>query len=285
MSVSSRAPRTRVQHELKLRTSQVHAVVDLTARLRRVTVQGPELADFVSAGPTDHVKFFFRDPDTGVVHLPDGQGGTTPEGGHPVRRDMTPRAFRPRGASDQPEIDFDVVVHDQDGTRPGPLAVWIDTVVPGDTLHMIGPRGSRLPPEGFARALLLADEAALPSAARWLEMLDPGMDVTVLAESQAPGDESYLEGLRPGVDVRWSYRGEAAPGGSTLLAEALRELGPIGDDVFVWAAGEAGSLVPVRRYLRRELGLPATQVEVQGYWRRGVGDYDHHTPLDPSDPD
>lgn len=285
MTVSSRAPRVRVQHELKLRTSQVHAVVDLTARLRRVTVRGPELADFASAGPTDHVKLFFRDPDTGLVHLPDGQGSTTPAGGHPVRRDMTPRAFRPRGSSGEPEIDFDVVVHDEDGTRPGPLAVWIDTVVPGDTLHMIGPRGSKLPPEGYARALLLGDETALPSLARWLEMLDPAVDVTVLAESHGPGEETYLEGLRPGADVRWLHRGDAAPGTTTLLADALVARGEIDEDTFVWAGGEAGSLIPVRRFLRRELGLPASQVEVQGYWRRGVGDYDHHTPLDPSDPD
>ena len=285
MSSSLRAPRARVQHDPKFRTAQVHAVVDLTAHLRRVTVTGPDLADFASEGPTDHVKLFLADPETGLVHVPDGQGGTTPGGGHQVRRDMTPRAFRPEGSSGGPELDFDVVVHEQADTRPGPLAVWIDNVVPGDRVHMVGPRGSKLVPQGYERALLFADETALPSIARWLEQLDPQMAVTAFIEVQGPGEETYLEGIRPGAEVRWLHRGSAAPGASTVLADALTELDTIDEDTFVWAAGEAGSLIPVRRRLRRELGLPAVQTEVQGYWRRGVGDFDHHEPIDPTDPD
>ncbi|MDQ2624569.1 MAG: siderophore-interacting protein, partial [Actinomycetota bacterium] len=275
----------RVAHALKLRTVDVLAVTDLTAHLRRVTLTGSDLADFASVGPTDHVKLFLADPETGLVHLPAGEGGSNPPGGHPVRRDMTPRAFRPAGPSGGPELDLDVVVHEQADTRPGPLAVWIENVRPGDTASFIGPRGSKLVPEGYARAIVAADETALPSTARWLELLDPAMDVLVLAEVQGPGEETYLEGLREGVRLRWLHRGDAAPGASTVLLDAFIELGQVDADTFVWVAGEAGSLVPVRRYLRRELGLPANQVEVQGYWRRGVGDYDHHDPIDPSDPD
>jgi NADPH-dependent ferric siderophore reductase len=50
-------------------------------------------------------------------------------------------------------------------------------------------------------------------------------------------------------------------------------------------AGEATMLAPLRRYLRRELGLPAEQVSASGYWKRGIVNLDHHAPLDPSDPD
>ncbi len=285
MSTTQRPARARIAHELKLRTLEVHAVTDLTAHLRRVTLTGPDLVDFASVGPTDHVKLFLADPVTGLVHLPDGSGGTSPEGGQQVRRDMTPRAFRAEGPSGGPELDLDVVVHEQADTTPGPLAVWIENVRPGDTASIIGPRGSKLVPEGFRRAVVAADETALPSVARWLELLDPAMDVLVLAEVQGPGEEAYLDGLRPGADVRWLYRGDVAPGASAVLAESFVALGPIDTETFVWVGGEATSLVPVRRRLRRELGLAATQVEVQGYWRRGVGDYDHHAPIDPSDPD
>ena len=260
-------------------------MADLTAHLRRVTVGGADLADFASVGPTDHVKLFLANPETGLVHLPDGEGGATPPGGLPVRRDMTPRAFRPVGGSGGPELDLDVVVHEQADTAPGPLARWIENVRPGDRVSFIGHRGSKLVPEGFARAIVAADETALPSAARWLEMLAPEVDVLVLAEVQGPGEESYLEGLRPGTPITWLSRGEAAPGTSTVLADAFRALGEIDADTFVWVGGEASSLAPVRRYLRRELGLPASHAEVQGYWRRGVGDWDHHAPLDPTDPD
>lgn len=34
---------------------------------------------------------------------------------------------------------------------------------------------------------------------------------------------------------------------------------------------------PIRRYLRRELGLPKQQVDVDGYWKKGTANLDHHS--------
>ncbi len=59
----------------------------------------------------------------------------------------------------------------------------------------------------------------------------------------------------------------------------------ITDDTFVWAAGEATVLVPLRRWLKQERGLPREHLSLHGYWRRGDEGFDHHAPLDPSDPD
>lgn len=50
----------RVSHEIKRRRLQVLRVEDLTPRMRRITVGGPELAGFVSLGTDDHVKLLFR---------------------------------------------------------------------------------------------------------------------------------------------------------------------------------------------------------------------------------
>jgi len=58
----------------------------------------------------------------------------------------------------------------------------------------------------------------------------------------------------------------------------------VDDDTFVWAAGEASALVPVRRHLK-EQGLPKTNRSLHGYWKRGDAGFDHHAPLDPADPD
>lgn len=49
----------RVNHEVKRRRLEVLRVQDLTPRMRRITVGGPELAGFVSLGTDDHVKLFF----------------------------------------------------------------------------------------------------------------------------------------------------------------------------------------------------------------------------------
>jgi NADPH-dependent ferric siderophore reductase len=105
--------------------------------------------------------------------------------------------------------------------------------------------------------------------------------VTAIFDVADESVEGYFEGSDSRVDAEWLYRVD----GPGQLEEALRSLGPIDEDTFVWMAGEAGALVPLRRYLRRELGLPAEQVTASGYWKRGIVNRDHHEPIDPSDPD
>ena len=109
----------------------------------------------------------------------------------------------------------------------------------------------------------------------------PPIPVTALFDVADDSVEGYFEGGDARVDAEWLFR-EDGPG---QLDEALRSLGAIDDDTFVFMAGEATTLAPLRRYLRRELGLPAEQVSASGYWKRGIVNLDHHAPLDPSDPD
>lgn len=274
--------RRRVPHEMAVRRVSVAAVQRVTPVMVRVTLAGDELAGFESSGPTDHVKVFFPDPATGELAAPTltADGLQRPEHGTPYPRDYTPRAFRERGVSGAPELDLDLVLHD-DG---GPAATWASRATVGDPLVVAGPRGSKLVPDGFHRYLLACDETALPAVARWLELLPDGTPVRVLAEVSSVADQAYLPTLPRGAEVLWLRR-EGLPGTSDVLEQAIRACGPIGPRTYVWAGGEAGSLVGVRRYLRRELGLPRHQVEVAGYWRRGTADFDHHAPIDPTDAD
>ena len=68
-------------------TEQKAAVEALTPRMRRIRFSSPDLGDFVSLSPDDHVKLVFPIP-----------------GGEPVMRDYTPRAFDT--ASQTLVIDF-----------------------------------------------------------------------------------------------------------------------------------------------------------------------------------
>ena len=286
-AVSSPAPaaglgRRKVPHELAIRRLVVRAVVRVTPSIVRVTLTGPELAGFVSIGPTDHVKAFFPDPATGTLAAPTltAAGVQPPATGIPHPRDYTPRAFRPHGADGVPELDLDIVLHD-DG---GPASTWAASAAVGDPLVVVGPRSSKLVPEGFDSFVLACDETALPAVARWLELLPDGASVRVLAEVSGVADEAYLPAPGPGGETHWLRR-KGPPGTSDVLERAVRALGRLGPGTFVWARGEAGSLVAVRRYLRRDLGLPVEQVDVGGYWRRGSADFDHHAPIDPTDAD
>jgi NADPH-dependent ferric siderophore reductase len=274
--------RESVRHTLARRDLTVDRVTTLTPTMVRVTLVGAngELDDFASEGPADHVKVFFPDPATGTVAVPEvtPEGARAPSTGAVISRDYTPRAFRGATADVPAELDIDFVVH---GTE-GPASAWAASAKPGDALVVAGPRGSRLAPTGIRRAVLIADETALPAFSRWLELLEPDVEVTAFLDVADSSVTAYLsDEQRRRASIVWLYR----ENGADQLLAGVRGLGPIDDETFVFAGGEAGSLAPVRRYLRRELGLPAAQVAMSGYWRRGTAGLDHHAPIDPTDPD
>ena len=263
--------RRHVRHELVQRHLTVSAVRPVTSRIVRVTLTG-DLAGFAAEGPTDHVKVFFPDPVTGRIATPGfAQGGlglSAP--GAVVARDYTPLDFR----ADAGELDLDVVLHG-DG---GPASAWASRAAVGDPLVVAGPRGSKLVPDGMSDLVLVVDETAFPAAARWLRLTPPDVPVTVLLDVPDEDGEAprYFDGLA-GTD-RATFRA------AVDLDTTLRSL-PIEPGTFLFLAGEATTLVPLRRYLRRELGLGPEQVVASGYWKRGVAGLDHHAPVDPDDPD
>ncbi len=276
-------------HALAVRHVTVSGVLRATPSIVRVTLAGSELASFESTGPTDHVKVFFPDPVTGELAAPSltADGLQPPAHGTVISRLYTPRAFRPRGESGLPELDLDLVLHGgvSDGVVSdgvGPASAWAARAAVGNPLVIAGPKTSKLVPEGFASFLLACDETALPAVARWLELLPAGTPVRVLAEIGSVEEEAYLPTVPRGTEVLWLRR-NGLPGTSPVLEQAVRLCSPIGAGTYVWAGGEAGSLVGVRRFLRHELRLPLRQVEFEGFWRRGSAKFDHHDPIDPTD--
>ena len=84
-------------------------------------------------------------------------------------------------------------------------------------------------------------------------------------------------GRRSTVDWRPHVLSDPLKRGSLLaqeVTEALRT-SPCPHDVFVWAAGEAGAMRSVRGALR-DAGLPRYAMDVDGYWRIGTANLDHH---------
>ncbi|MBX3087665.1 MAG: siderophore-interacting protein [Cryobacterium sp.] len=268
--------RERVRHELRRRELTVKRVREVVPGIVRVTLGGDDLTGFVSLGPADHLKVFFPDPATGEIAAPSpGEIEIGRQSAAPVLRDYTPLAFRAE-AEGGPELDIDFVIHESDG----PAVAWASRAKQGDRIAIGGPRGFHLPPTGAGSAIIIADESALPTARRWMEVFAEKTPVIGLFWVESASTNQYFEGREFGADLRWF----AGDGNAEALEQELRSL-PIDADTFVFLAGEAGTLVPLRRYLRRELGLPAIQVDAHGYWKRGEAGRDHHAPLDPADPD
>lgn len=243
-----------VRHEPVMRSLTVSKVTHPAPSFRRLTLRGDDLHGFTSLGATDHVK----------VIVGDG-----------IRRDYTPRAYRESTEGSSAELDIDFFLHGD-----GQAASWASSIEPGDSASVAGPRGSRLPPTGATRVILGADESSLPALARWIEILPESTEIFGFVELTNASDAAYLDPDHV-HKARIVWLDKAAG----VLERAIRGMGPIDDCTFVWVAGEATTLVPIRRYLRRELSLPPDQLKIDGYWKRGEPGRDHHAPIDPSDPD
>ncbi|MFJ8039003.1 siderophore-interacting protein [Kitasatospora sp. NPDC096147] len=259
-----------VRHPLKYRFLEVKQVVRVTPGTVRVTFAGEALEGFCEQQPTDHVKLCFAEEGATVPVEPvvvDDTWVDAPEGmSEPLTRDYTIRHYRRA----EQELDIDMVLH---GTGVG--STWAAQAQPGMKLGVFGPRGSEVIDFVHDWYLLAAEETALPALARWIEMLPAGVKVIAFAEVPGPEDEQVFE-TATDLTMTWVHRGSAQAGTTDLLEQAIRAAVLPEGMGYCWVAGEANTLKPIRRHLRNDRGLLKQQVDVDGYWKRGTANHDHH---------
>lgn len=259
----------RVRLEMRMRRLTVERVEDLSATLRRVALGGPELAGFVADGPTDHAKVFFPSEPGAEPVLPDPETWTGRQDERYVCREYTVRTFVP--SSD--ELVLDMAVHSH-----GPAGRWTAQAAPGQQLGVYGPRSTKLPPTDRSWYLLVADETGLPALANWFERLPADRPVHAFAEVGGPADEIALP-ARDGASITWLHRGDAAPGTTTLLADAVAAARlPGHGEPWIWAGAEASAARAVRRHMVDQRQAAKRSVAATGYWRVGVANFDHKAP-------
>ncbi|MGG7649863.1 MULTISPECIES: siderophore-interacting protein [unclassified Pseudomonas] len=244
----------RVSHEIKRRRLEVLRVVDLTPRMRRITLGGPELAGFVSLGTDDHVKLLFPQnaaEQAALETLVLGAGKTDQP--MPAMRDYTPRRYD----LDTLELDIDFVLHGD-----GPASTWAEQAKPGQFLHIGGPRGSMVVPDIFDSYLLIGDETALPAIARRLEGLAADRRVLAVIEVENGAEQQKLESAAQ-VNVIWVLR----EGGKNNLLNTVKELQVPSGNLYAWVATESKVSRQIRRVLLDEHGLDEKFVKAVGYWR------------------
>ncbi|MEV0052040.1 siderophore-interacting protein [Saccharopolyspora shandongensis] len=261
----------KVGYPIRIRETEVVRTEMIGAGLLRVTLGGPGTEGFEAHSPCEHVKLMFPDPD-GRLRLPEQNGlllrWPKPS---PTSREYTVRRYDP----DAGEIDIDIVLH------PGGLASeWARAVAPGDVMHVAGPPGGLIVPHTYDRYLLAGDITALPAIARRLEELPRTAKGWAFIEV-ADADEEIELSAPEDVEVRWLHRGSNPPGTCDALESAVRAVPVLeGERLYVWLAGEAGVLKPLRRWVKGELGLDKRDYDVTGYWKRGIADFDddhdHH---------
>ncbi|SCZ21032.1 MULTISPECIES: siderophore-interacting protein [Pseudomonas] len=244
----------RVMHEIKRRRLEVLRVVDLTPRMRRITLGGPELTGFISLGTDDHVKLLFpqnAEQAAALETLVLGAGKSDVP--MPEMRDYTPRRYD----LDKLELDIDFVLHGD-----GPASTWAEQAKPGQFLHIGGPRGSMIVPDIFDSYLLIGDETALPAIARRLEGLATNRKALVVIEVENGKEQQPLESAAQ-VNVIWVLR----EGGKDNLLTTVKQLQVPKGNLYAWVATETKVSRQIRRVLLDEHGLDEKFVKAVGYWR------------------
>ncbi|GGK04416.1 siderophore-interacting protein [Pseudomonas matsuisoli] len=245
----------RVSHPIVRRKLEVARVLDITPRMRRITLVGEQLEGFISAAPDDHVKLVFATNETEQTALESFMSATGVPAGDapkPVMRDYTPRYYD----AEKGELEIDFVLHGD-----GPAATWANQAEPGQHLHLAGPRGSLIVPDIFENYLLIGDETALPAMARRLEELPASRNVQALIEIENDQEKQPLATATT-LACRWIKRGQ----GERLL-EAARQVELPQGSLYVWIACEAKLSRQIRAMLINERGIDESQVKAAGYWR------------------
>ncbi|MDF5758364.1 siderophore-interacting protein [Spongiactinospora sp. TRM90649] len=246
----------RVPYPIGARTVSVVARHELTPRMLRLTLGGPALDGLHTYQADDHVKIVFPDPD-GTLRAPvpnDHQMLDWPRP-MPTTRKYTIRRYDAAAR----ELDLDFVLHDG-----GVASSWAAAATVGEEVTIAGPPGALAFPHTYDSYVFAVDATGLPAVARWLAEAPPAVSAQVVVECDDPVEHDYpLPDLPDGVCIVRLVRVGDRSALADTVAEVVAELDPLPGRSFLFAAGEATDIKPLRA-LRR------TDALITGYWKRGV---------------
>jgi NADPH-dependent ferric siderophore reductase len=226
----------------------VAAVQDLTPRMRRVQLTSPDLDRFDYLAGQDMALTFRR--------------GDTP----PVRRRYTIRHYD----RDQRRLDLDFVLHGD-----GPGMRWAQTVRPGDSIEVVGPRGKITLVPDAAWHLFAGDATAVPGALAMMEALPQSVPAVAFLQVDGPEERQSADGDR-GRHITWQYELQALTGATGLSAALAGAALPPGRG-HAYLAGEVALVTALRATLLSR-GWAAEDISAKAYWNRGRANAGHGEP-------
>jgi len=244
------------------REMRVVRTVRLTPHMQRLTLAGENLQRFATGGL--HIRLLLPRKGLAPVWPVTGADGRPSWPQAEQRPDV--RIYTLRHVDvEKGEVDIDFVLHEGEG-MPG--ARFGADAGAGDIVGMTGPGGGSVAQADWY--LLAGDETALPAIGRILEELPEGVQAVVRIEVADGAEEQPLVS-RAGLDIQWLHRNGVAPGKSTRLEDAVRNVRwpDDGRSVFAWAGCEHKSFRAIRAHLRQDRKLTRDQHLVVAYWRHG----------------
>jgi NADPH-dependent ferric siderophore reductase len=238
------------------RRVRVERIEDLSGRLRRVVLGGPELAGLEIDSPAASVRLLLPPRGSDAIEMPTWTGNQfelTDGRRAPIR------TFTPRGLDrDRLELSIDIVLHAR-----GAASDWARSASVGDEVAISGPaRGYDVDPN-TSSYVLAGDETAIPAISQLLEAIPQAATAYVHVEIADQSGRLELP-PHPRSSVEWHLsRGE--PGAA--FAEAIESLEELPEAV--WVAGEAAAVQRVRKHLFETRGMDRSAVTARGYWKHG----------------
>ncbi|MQA17256.1 MAG: siderophore-interacting protein [Pseudonocardiaceae bacterium] len=217
----------------------VASVTPLTPRMTRIRLTGHGLHG-IGATPGQTVKLLVPGPDTGA----------------PVSRDYTVRGYDDAAAT----MDIDFVLHGD-----GPAATWARRAEAGQTLEFVGPSGRYWPDPTADWLLFVGDETAMPAMLAMVESLPEHARAYLYLEVADAAEEQPV-GTAARPDVRWLHRGDADPGTSTVLEDAVQEAALPPGHGRIWVAGHTPTVHRIRAHLLEARGIDRRDLYVRGFW-------------------
>ncbi len=219
----------------------------LTPHMLRVTLGGPEMANFPEDQESAYVKLIFPQPIDG----------------HSLTRTYTISEQR------QHEIDVDFALHGEQGVASN----WAINAQPGNRILVGGPGPRKLIHMDADWFLLAGDMTALPAIKVNLAQLPPDARGYVVLKIV---DESDIQPLDapPGIEVHWVVNASADISGSTLL-KRIERLTWLPGQPAVWAACEFHSMRALRKHFKQLCQWPKGFLYVSSYWKIGSTEDQH----------
>jgi NADPH-dependent ferric siderophore reductase len=234
----------------------VRDVVQLTARMTRVTLTGPELKGFAVAEPAASVRLLLPSRGAELV-VPDWNGNEflLPDGRRPVIRTFTPSMREPLA------LQLDIVTH-----GPGAASDWARRAHRDDAAAVSGPGRGYSVDDGERDFLIGGDETAIAAIGQLLEALPAAAEARVHIETADASARVDLP-TESRAHLTWHELGANALPGDALFDALATEHWTA--ESRVWIAGEAAGVQRIRKHLFGEGGLSRGQATIRGYWKHG----------------
>jgi NADPH-dependent ferric siderophore reductase len=247
-----------------LRVLRVVRAYSLTPNMRRIVLQGENLAHFSRIDQL-HCRLIFAPRGPAVPDWPmlDDHGRIVWPGAR-----MPTRVYTLRHVDvGRNELTIDFALH----ASAGPATAWALAACPGDCVGMVGPAAGGLKPASFY--VFVGDESALPGIARLLESLCSEARGLVFIEVQNAAEELAL--VKPNeVQLHWLHRAGRPAGTTSLLVDAVRTIEWPADlrGVFFWGGVEHKAFREIHHFIKYTVGLTAQQRVFYSHWHRTLSE-------------